>query len=169
MEKRNKSSSGKPITMSYLSNEPSATSAEPSDAANMGQAPLKGQVHEVNPGKNLDTRAPVKINVENLNFYYGSKQALYDVSLPVRESQVTALIGPSGCGKSTFLRTLNRMNDLIPGTRTEGVAQFADKNIYDGAMDVVLSRQRIGMVFQRANPFPKSIFDNVAVWPARAG
>ena len=123
---------------------------------------LEREVREVQPGKNLDTNAPVKIEVEKLNFYYGSKQALYDVSLPIRERQVTALIGPSGCGKSTFLRTLNRMNDLIPGTRTEGIAQFGDENICDRATDVVLLRQRIGMVFQRPNPFPKSIFDNVA-------
>ena len=83
-------------------------------------------------------------------------------ALPIREHQVTALIGPSGCGKSTFLRTLNRMNDLIPGTRTEGEAIMDGRNIYDSAIDVISLRQRIGMVFQRANPFRKSIFDNVA-------
>lgn len=110
----------------------------------------------------LDTSASIKVDVEHLNFFYGSKQALYDVSIPLRERQVTALIGPSGCGKSTFLRTLNRMNDLIPGIRTEGKAIFDGQNIYDKSMDVVLLRQRIGMVFQRPNPFPKSIFENVA-------
>jgi phosphate transport system ATP-binding protein len=110
----------------------------------------------------LDILAPIKIDVHHLNFFYGSKQALYDVSIPLRERQVTALIGPSGCGKSTFLRTLNRMNDLIPGTRTQGEAIFDGQNIYDKTMDVVLLRQRIGMVFQRPNPFPKSIFENVA-------
>ncbi len=110
----------------------------------------------------LDTSASIKIDVQHLNFFYGSKQALYDVSIPLRERQVTALIGPSGCGKSTFLRTLNRMNDLIPGIRTEGKAIFDGQNIYDKSMDVVLLRQRIGMVFQRPNPFPKSIFENVA-------
>src|SRR5947209_12319507 len=118
--------------------------------------------NEFDPRKNLNPTAQTKIDVQHLNFYYGSKQALYDVSLPIRERQVTALIGPSGCGKSTFLRTLNRMNDLIPGTRTEGVAQFGSENICAKATDVVLLRQRIGMVFQRPNPFPKSIFDNVA-------
>ena len=117
---------------------------------------------EVDPRKNLNLEADVKIDVQHLNFYYGAKQALYDVSLPIREHQVTALIGPSGCGKSTFLRTLNRMNDLIPGTRTEGEAMFDGENIYCKTTDVVLLRQRIGMVFQRPNPFPKSIFDNVA-------
>ncbi len=106
--------------------------------------------------------AGVKIDVRHTNFWYGSKQALYDVSLPIREKQVTALIGPSGCGKSTFLRTLNRMNDLIPGTRTEGEAMLDARNIFDKALDVVSLRQRIGMVFQRPNPFPKSIFENVA-------
>jgi phosphate transport system ATP-binding protein len=108
------------------------------------------------------TDLSVKIYVKNLNFFYGSKQALYNVSLPLYERQVTALIGPSGCGKSTFLRTLNRMNDLIPNTRTEGEALFDGQNIYARSTDVVLLRQRIGMVFQRPNPFPKSIFDNVA-------
>ncbi len=108
------------------------------------------------------TDASVKIDVRHANFWYSAKQALFDVTLPMRERQVTALIGPSGCGKSTFLRTLNRMNDLIPGTRTEGEALLDGENIYDKSQDVVLLRQRIGMVFQRPNPFPKSIFENVA-------
>ncbi|MGB8345761.1 MAG: phosphate ABC transporter ATP-binding protein PstB [Ktedonobacteraceae bacterium] len=106
--------------------------------------------------------AEVVIDVRDLNFFYGSKQALHSITLPVRQHQVTALIGPSGCGKSTFLRTLNRLNDLIPGTRTEGEALFHDLNIYERAIDVVSLRQRIGMVFQRPNPFPKSIYENIA-------
>ena len=114
------------------------------------------------PTKHLNPSAAKKIDVEHLDFWYGSKQALYDVGIPLLEKQVTALIGPSGCGKSTFLRTLNRMNDLIPGTRTEGEAIFGDINIYDRSTDVVALRQRIGMVFQRPNPFPKSIFENIA-------
>ncbi|HLH62038.1 MAG TPA: phosphate ABC transporter ATP-binding protein PstB [Ktedonobacteraceae bacterium] len=114
------------------------------------------------PTKNLNPSAPKKIDVQHLDFWYGAKQALFQVSIPILEKQVTALIGPSGCGKSTFLRTLNRMNDLILGTRTEGTAIFGDINIYDKATDVVALRQRIGMVFQRPNPFPKSIFENVA-------
>lgn len=113
------------------------------------------------PTKTLNAQAAVKIDVVNTKFFYGAKQALYDVSLPIRDRQVTALIGPSGCGKSTFLRTLNRMNDLVPGTRIEGEARFDGFNIYDKKTDVVLLRQRIGMVFQRPNPFPKSIFENV--------
>ncbi len=114
------------------------------------------------PTKTLKTDASLKIDVRNADFYYGAKQALYGVSIPLRDRQVTALIGPSGCGKSTFLRTLNRMNDLIPGTRTLGEALLDGQNIYAKNTDVVLLRQRIGMVFQRPNPFPKSIFENVA-------
>jgi len=120
----------------------------------------KPVVSETAPTAN--SNAGIKIDVRHLNFYYGPKQALFDVSLPLRERQVTALIGPSGCGKTTFLRTLNRMNDLIPGTRTEGEAILEGENIYAKTIDVVLLRQRVGMVFQRPNPFPKSIFENVA-------
>ncbi len=109
-----------------------------------------------------DHQAATKIAVRNLNFYYGPKQVLHDVTLPLRERQVTALIGPSGCGKSTFLRTLNHMNDLIANTRAEGEASMDGQNIYDPSVDVVHLRQRIGMVFQRPNPFPQSIFDNIA-------
>jgi phosphate transport system ATP-binding protein len=106
--------------------------------------------------------APVKILVERLNFFYGAKQALADISVQLRAHVVTAFIGPSGCGKSTFLRTLNRMNDTIPGTRAEGTVEIDGKNIYSGGTDVVALRRRVGMVFQKSNPFPKSIFDNVA-------
>src|SRR5579864_6638710 len=117
---------------------------------------------DVDHSKNLNPDAATKIDVKNLDFYYSGKQALYGVTLPIREHQTTALIGPSGCGKSTFLRTLDRMNDLIPGTRTEGEAIMDGENIYDNSVDVVFLRQRVGMVFQRPNPFPKSIFENVA-------
>ncbi len=117
---------------------------------------------DVDHTKNLNPTAATKIDIKNLDFYYSAKQALYGVTLPIREHQTTALIGPSGCGKSTFLRTLNRMNDLIPGTRTEGEAIMDGENIYDKSVDVVFLRQRVGMVFQRPNPFPKSIFENVA-------
>ncbi len=141
------------------------TTADGKAPAEQG-APLNGSPSEImgdfHAQDRLDTAAAVKIDVKNLNFYYGSKQALYGVAIPLRERQVTALIGPSGCGKSTFLRTLNRMNDLIPGTRAEGEAIFDNYNIYDKRTDVVMLRQRIGMVFQRPNPFPKSIFENIA-------
>ncbi len=120
----------------------------------------KVQVDKNAPVYNSD--AQTKIDVRNLNFFYGQKQALYDINLPIYDKQVTALIGPSGCGKSTFLRTLNRMNDLIAGTRTEGDAQYDNENIYAKNTDVVRLRQKIGMVFQRPNPFPKSIYENIA-------
>jgi phosphate transport system ATP-binding protein len=105
---------------------------------------------------------PVKINVQNANFYYGTHQALYDVSMKVKPQFVTALIGPSGCGKSTFLRSLNRMNDLIPGARLEGKVELDGENVYGDQMDVIHLRRRVGMIFQRSNPFPMSIYDNVA-------
>jgi phosphate transport system ATP-binding protein len=105
---------------------------------------------------------PVKITATNLNFYYGTFHALHDVALDIYENQVTALIGPSGCGKSTFLRCLNRMNDLIPQSRVEGEILLDGQNIYAPAVDVVELRRRVGMVFQKPNPFPKTIFENVA-------
>jgi phosphate transport system ATP-binding protein len=103
-----------------------------------------------------------KIAVENLSFYYGASRALEDVSISMRANVVSAFIGPSGCGKSTFLRTLNRMNDIIAGTRVEGSVNIDGANIYAPGTDVVDLRRRVGMVFQKSNPFPKSIFDNVA-------
>ncbi len=105
---------------------------------------------------------PIKINVRRVSFFYGSNQALYDVSMNIRPRFVTALIGPSGCGKSTFLRALNRMNDLIPGARLEGSVELDGENIYSDRMDVIHLRRRVGMIFQRSNPFPMSIYDNVA-------
>lgn len=106
-----------------------------------------------------------KMKVKELNFYYGNFQALKDISLEIKENKVTALIGPSGCGKSTFLRTLNRMNDLIEGTRVEGKVLLDGENIYSKETDVVNLRKKVGMVFQQPNPFPKSIYDNVAYGP----
>ena len=103
-----------------------------------------------------------KIAVKGLNFHYGPKRALEDIAIEIPSNLVTAFIGPSGCGKSTFLRTLNRMNDIIPGTRVEGSIQIDGKDIYTSGMDVVGLRRRVGMVFQKSNPFPKSIFENIA-------
>jgi phosphate transport system ATP-binding protein len=105
---------------------------------------------------------PLKIDVNRLNFYYGPKAALHEITIKMHANQVTAFIGPSGCGKSTFLRTLNRMNDAIPGTRVEGSVKIDGLDIYGEHVDVVALRRRVGMVFQKSNPFPKSIFDNVA-------
>lgn len=110
-----------------------------------------------------------KIEVRRFNFFYGSFQALIDLNIPLRDRQITALIGPSGCGKSTFLRCLNRMNDTIRGTRAEGQVLLDGKNVYDPDVDVVELRHRIGMVFQRPNPFPQSIYDNVAFGPRVLG
>ena len=106
-----------------------------------------------------------KVVIRNLNFYYGDSQALYDISIDIPAQQVTALIGPSGCGKSTFLRTLNRMNDTIDGTSVEGEVMIDGQDIYRNGTDVVELRKKIGMVFQKSNPFPKSIFENVAYGP----
>jgi phosphate transport system ATP-binding protein len=106
--------------------------------------------------------APMKIAVRGLNFYYGPKRALEDISIEIPEHLVTAFIGPSGCGKSTFLRTLNRMNDIIPGTSVKGSVTLDGQDIYAPETDVVSLRRRVGMVFQKSNPFPKSIFENVA-------
>jgi phosphate transport system ATP-binding protein len=116
----------------------------------------------------MASRTP-KISVEHLNFYYGAKQALSDVALLVPANCVTALIGPSGCGKSTFLRCLNRMNDMIDGTRVEGEILLDGRDILGAKVDVVELRKRVGMVFQKSNPFPKSVFENVAYGPRVAG
>jgi phosphate transport system ATP-binding protein len=103
-----------------------------------------------------------KISISNLNFFYGKAQALYDITLEIPARQVVAFIGPSGCGKSTFLRTLNRMNDTIPIAKAEGTVMIDGENIYAPGTDVVALRRKVGMVFQKSNPFPKSIFENVA-------
>jgi phosphate transport system ATP-binding protein len=109
-----------------------------------------------------DVNAPCKIESDKLNFYYGDKRALQEISIRIQPHVVTAFIGPSGCGKSTFLRTLNRMNDIIVGTRVEGRILIDNVDIYTSGMDVVQLRRRVGMVFQKSNPFPKSIFENIA-------
>ncbi len=119
----------------------------------------------VNRDQDMSSHADA-INARRMNFYYGENQVLFDVSLTVPERSVTALIGPSGCGKSTFLRTLNRMNDLIEGTRCTGELLVQGQNIMDPSVDVVLLRKHVGMVFQKSTPFPKSIFDNVAYGPS---
>lgn len=110
-----------------------------------------------------------KIEVRDFNFFYGEFQALEEINLPIRENRVTALIGPSGCGKTTFLRSLNRMNDTIQSARAEGEVLLDGKNVYDDDVDVVELRQQVGMVFQRPNPFPQSVYDNVAFGPRVLG
>jgi phosphate transport system ATP-binding protein len=129
--------------MSLVQTPPPRVAAEPA-----AQAPSPGR--------------PDAIHVQDLNFFYGTKRALENITIGMRPNVVTAFIGPSGCGKSTFLRTLNRMNDIIPGTRVEGQVLIDGQDIYAPTSDVVALRRRVGMVFQKSNPFPKSIFDNVA-------
>jgi len=125
--------------------------------------------------RNLTGRKPdalgvqVKFQVEHLNFWYGSQQALFEISMGIKEKSVMALIGPSGCGKSTFLRTLNRMNDLIEGTRKTGLVLLDGQDIHRRGIDMVELRRRVGMVFQKSNPFPKTIFENVVFGPRVAG
>jgi len=124
-------------------------------------------IQEIAIGHQTVRREPVPaeeavVQVQNLNLFYGKHQALYDVSINFPRNKITAIIGPSGCGKSTLLRSLNRMNDLVPGVRLEGQVIYEGINIYDPQVDPVEVRRHIGMVFQKPNPFPKSIFENVA-------
>lgn len=126
------------------------------------QSPVSAPRPTIRAGQNPAGERPTKIEAEDLHFYYGTKRALESISLRIQTNLVTAFIGPSGCGKSTFLRTLNRMNDIIPGTRVEGSVRIEGEDIYAPGVDVVQLRRRVGMVFQKSNPFPKSIFENVA-------
>ncbi len=112
-----------------------------------------------NPAKDIQIKAT------GLNFFYGASQALFNIDIELQAQRVTAFIGPSGCGKSTFLRTLNRMNDIIPGSRVEGQVQIDGEDIYQDSTNVVALRKKVGMVFQKSNPFPKSIFENIAYGP----
>jgi phosphate transport system ATP-binding protein len=123
--------------------------------------PLTSPTFEVNSRAAL-AQSATKIAVDGLNFYYGRTEALQNISIEIPEQRVMAFIGPSGCGKTTFLRTLNRMNDVIPGARVEGSVLLDGQDIYAPGADVVELRRKVGMVFQKSNPFPKSIFDNVA-------
>lgn len=107
----------------------------------------------------------IKVKVENLNLYYGENHALKDVSMDIQENAVTAFIGPSGCGKSTFLKTLNRMNDLVDGVRKDGKVLLDGEDIYEPGVDTTILRKKVGMVFQQPNPFPMSIYDNIAYGP----
>jgi phosphate transport system ATP-binding protein len=129
------------------------------------QAGADDAVAQIESGLDAKTErstAPDKMRVRDLDFYYGKTRALKRIALSVAPNRVTAFIGPSGCGKSTLIRTLNRMNDVIPGTRVEGVIELDGQNIYSSGTDVVTLRRKVGMVFQKSNPFPRSIFDNVA-------
>lgn len=111
----------------------------------------------------------IRLKVKNFNFYYDKFQALKDINVEIQENKVTALIGPSGCGKSTFLRSINRMNDLIDGVKYEGTIEFDGKNIFDSDSDIVELRKKVGMVFQKPNPFPKTIYENIVYGPKLHG
>ncbi len=123
---------------------------------NMDQADHSGEKAE---------SSRVMVNIDHVNFYYGEKQALMDVCMQIPEGMITAYIGPSGCGKSTLLRCLNRMNDLVDGARLEGKVEIAGEDIYNSKLEVSDLRKRVGMVFQKSNPFPKSIYENIAYGP----
>ena len=134
--------------------------------------PLVPSLPQSHATRDQNTPVPqgeVKIQVRNLDFYYGERQALFHVILTIRSHSVTSFIGPSGCGKSTLLRCLNRMNDLVEGARAVGRVELDGADIYDVAIDVTDLRKRVGMVFQKSNPFPKSIYDNVAYGPRLHG
>jgi len=135
-----------------MSEAPQTSTAPRAPAPAVAHAPIEGPRH-------------AKMRTRAVNLWYGDKQALFDVALDVNQHEVTALIGPSGCGKSTYLRCLNRMNDTIDICHTEGEIYLDDRDIYDPAVDVVEIRARVGMVFQQPNPFPKSVYDNVAYGP----
>ena len=135
--------------------------ADGADRIRIDPRPSRGEATDAPP-------APV-IRLEDVGFYYGSFRAVKDISIDIETHRITALIGPSGCGKSTLLRTMNRMNDLIPDTRLEGTIRYHDEDLYASYVDPVEVRRRIGMVFQKPNPFPKSIYDNVAFGPRLNG
>jgi phosphate transport system ATP-binding protein len=124
--------------------------------------PIETMSHETDMTIPQPAAAAPKISVRDFDFYYGEAKVLHGISLDIPERRVTALIGPSGCGKSTFVRSINRMNDIIPEARGEGTVEIDGRNIYGGGIDVVALRRRVGMVFQKSNPFPKSIYENVA-------
>jgi phosphate transport system ATP-binding protein len=135
------------------------TSMQTETAESRGDGPMHlavDRTHAAAPA------GPVKVSAKDVNVFYGEKQALFDVSLDVADNSVTALIGPSGCGKSTFLRCINRMNDTIPGCKVVGRIDLDGEDVNDKSLDPVLLRARVGMVFQKPNPFPKTIFENVA-------
>jgi phosphate transport system ATP-binding protein len=137
---------------------------------------MNANMHIKPNNSNLDSKQETKMNknktkidVKDLNLWYGENHALHQINMPIYENKITALIGPSGCGKSTFLRCINRMNDLISSVKVEGTIVIDNKNIYDKDVDEVSVRKRVGMVFQQPNPFPKSIYDNVAYAPLKHG
>ncbi len=141
---------------------PEDSKSERTPTVNVGAAAVARQSSEGAGERNDPEPSATKISIRNLNFFYGRSQAVHNVSFDIPERIVMALIGPSGCGKSTVLRTLNRMNDVILGTRVEGSVFIDGQDIYQSATDVVALRRKVGMVFQKSTPFPKSIYENIA-------
>jgi phosphate transport system ATP-binding protein len=155
-------------------NDPSTTAEDPmtSTITDSSRLPLPDVGHETNPAamsSPVETAAPAVISLQDVSFYYGDFRAVKGITFDVPTHQITSIIGPSGCGKSTLLRSINRMNDLIAGTRVEGKIMYHDEDLYASYVDPVEVRRRIGMVFQKPNPFPKSIYDNVAFGPRLNG
>lgn len=145
----------------------SSSPMPPQPSSEKARPPIPAAAQLLVPAQAADT--PVKVEARDLGLYYGRYQAVGDIDMAVRANQVTAIIGPSGCGKSTVLRCFNRMNDLVPNARVTGQVLLDGEDIYAVGMDVVDVRRRVGMVFQRPNPFPKSIYDNVAYGPRLYG
>jgi len=154
------------VTMTDLLTDPTTASTVPADDGN-------GTTGSMSPEPDRATTDPAPVApvlaLDQVSFYYGAFRAVKDISIEMPTHRITALIGPSGCGKSTLLRTINRMNDMIPGTRLEGSIRYHGQDIYGSGVDPVEVRRRIGMVFQKPNPFPKSIYDNVAFGPRLMG
>jgi len=147
---------------------PAVTAADPVETPSESSAPAI-RIGALGPRDGSVAGAQPVIRLQDLSFYYGSFRAVKDITFDVPSKRITALIGPSGCGKSTLLRTINRMNDLIPGTRVDGSVTYHGEDVYASYVDPVEVRRRIGMVFQKPNPFPKSIYDNVAFGPRLNG
>lgn len=147
-------------TTMQVSDDEQATASTESASQGLRETALKSSASAQQP-----EQSHVAVQVKDLNFYYGNFHALKNITMNISEKQITALIGPSGCGKTTFLRTLNRMNELIDGSRLEGEILLYGHNIYAKNVDVVQLRKRVGMVFQKPNPFPMSIYDNIAYGP----
>jgi phosphate transport system ATP-binding protein len=145
------------------------TELVPGDAGSQEREAARVSVRDARPELGAETQKDVVFDVRDVSVYYGDFRAVRDVTLPIYRNEITALIGPSGCGKTTFIRCLNRMNDLIEGARVEGEILYHGVDLYDPKVDPVEVRRRIGMVFQKPNPFPKSIYDNIAFGPKIAG
>jgi phosphate transport system ATP-binding protein len=151
-----------PIMNSTTTTSRNGTEPKMSNPSGAGQARPATLMTGLRPVFEANPNAAIKVRSRGLNFYYGANQALHDINLDIREKQITALIGPSGSGKTTFLRTINRMNDVVPGARAEGSLTVDGLEVVGSQIDVVKLRLRVGMVFQRPNPFPKSIYENIA-------